>query len=327
MGLFLYLLQIIHAMKQSFKNLPELLNYFKEQKTCIEFLEQQRWGGKPVCTHCGHSEKIYRTNRGYKCPKCLKKFSVTVGTVLEKTHIALNIWFGAIYICTAHKKGISSLQLSRDLGITQKTAWYLLHRIREMMKEKAPQMLEGTVEVDETYIGGNYRNKHKSERNQLQESGKKILGRGTDKPTVLGLVQRDGSIVHQPVESAMRKDVFPIIQKHVKEGSTVITDEFGTYKTVPKMGYKHETVAHKFDEYVRDGFHTNTIEGAFGLFKRGIVGIYHSISRKHLHRYCNEFAYRYNTRKSSDMNRFAVSLTRVDGKRLTYKNLIQKNAG
>lgn len=306
-------------MRFSFKSLPDLLNSFQDEQTCREYLAIQRWGKKPVCVHCGNMENIYTIEGGkrYKCSGCKKKFSVTVGTIFEKSHISLNIWFAAIYLATAHKKGISSLQLSRDLGITQKSAWFVLHRVREMLREKNPEILTGTVEADETFVGGKNKNRHASKK--VEESqGRSVK----DKTPVFGVIQRGGKLNTRVVPDTKAKTLKPIVAELVERGAIVVTDEWNAYKGLTK-DYAHHVIRHRDNEYMRDGMHTNTIEGFWSLFKRGIYGIYHYASPKHLHRYTDEFSYRYNTRKELDQERFSSSLTRADG-RLTYKQLTAK---
>lgn len=307
-------------METQFKSLLQVLDYFKNEDTCIKYLANSRWGSEPACPHCGNVG-AYVTNRGFKCKakECHKKFTVTTGTIFESTKISLRIWFAAMYLCTAHKKGISSLQLSRDLNITQKTAWFVLHRIREMLNSNQAEHLDGVVEVDETYVGGKLKNKSNKKRKAMQESGEQWA----QKTGVVALVQRDGEVRTQVIHTNRPKhaDVFPIIQANVSEKALLITDSSTMYAAL-KNTYNHESVNHAGSEYVRGDIHTNTVEGFFGQLKRGIIGIYHFVSAKHLHRYCHEFGYRWNTRKVSDVTRFEDAIKNINNVRLTYKNLI-----
>jgi transposase-like protein len=301
----------------NFNSLPQLLNYFKDEQTCIEYLEKQRWNNEPICPFCG-SKHVYRTNRGFKCAnkECHKKFTVTVGTVFENSKIKLSLWFAALYLATAHKKGISSLQLSRDLGITQKTAWFMLHRIREIMKINAPELLTGITEADETFVGRHNKNRHEDKK--VKESqGRSVK----DKTPVFGLMN-NGKVNTTVVKNTKASTLKPIIESMVKSGSILVTDEWHGYNNLSKE-YQHKIINHKMNQYSKDGFNTNGIEGFWSLFKRGIYGIYHSASPKHLDRYCNEFTYRFNTRNICDVERFSLSLTNIKG-RLTYNRLIKK---
>lgn len=307
-------------MTTQFKSLPQVLDFFKNEEVCIAYLAHNRWGDTPSCPHCGNVG-AYITNRGYKCKakECHKKFTVTTGTIFEATKISLRTWFAAMYLCTAHKKGISSLQLHRDLNITQKTAWFLLHRIREMLANNDTEQLDGMVEVDETYVGGKAKNKSNKKRKELAESGE-LWG---NKTAVVALVQRDGEVRTHVLhtQKPTGADVLPIIQANVTETSLVVTDSSRMYASL-KHSYKHESVNHAASEYVRGEIHTNTVEGFFGLLKRGIIGIYHQVSPKHLHRYCHEFGYRYNTRKVADVTRFEDTFRKANNVRLTYERLI-----
>ena len=308
------------------KNLKDLMKKYSDEDKCRELFIQQRWeGGVPVCPYC-ESTKSYVIENGkrFKCGNqtCYKKYSVTVGTVFHASNIPLTTWFPAMYLIASHKKGISSCQLARDLGVTQKTAWFMLHRIRESLREKGSELLSNIVEVDEVYIGGKVKNMSKAKRASMRtENGGTI----NNKYMVMGMLERDGDlrlIVSGKADTT--KNIKPIMKANIHPSSCVITDASSNYYNTA-MEYKvHETVNHTEDEFVRSGIiHTNSIEGAFSMLKRAIVGTYHSLSPKHLFRYCNETSYRYNTRKIPDGQRFEMTLTKVAG-RLSYKELIQK---
>lgn len=300
----------------TFKNLQQLFDTFKTEEDCRTYLEQQRWNGNVECPFCG-ATKVYRTNRGFKCADkfCAKKFSVTVGTIYENSKVGLRVFFAALYLISSSKKGISSLQLSRQLGITQKSAWFVLHRIREMLKDKAPKKLRNVVEVDETYVGGKNGNRHADKKRKSQG--------GADKTPVLGMVQRHGKVVAKVVPDTSHETLLPHMVAMVEEGSIMVSDQFyKTYKPILEP-YKQVVVKHSDGEYVRGAFHTNTIEGFWALLKRGIFGIYHQVSPKHLQRYVDEFAARYNSREVKDHERFIASLKNCEG-RLKYTQLIAK---
>lgn len=307
-----------------FKSIIELLDYFKDEETGIKYYEQIRWNGNPVCPHC-NSEKPYKTNRGYKCSnkECHKKFTVRVGTIFESSKIPFRTWFAAIYLATSSKKGISSVQLAIQLNITQKTAWFVLHRIREMLKEKAPKMLgeRNMVEADETYIGGKEKNKHIVKRRSLEDKTLTNEGRPyTPKKTVLGIIERDGQVVLKHVPNATKENMVAFIEKHIPKGSKVYTDEFRGYNSLGKR-YTHGTVNHTLSVYVAGDVHTNTIENFWSILKRGLYGIYHQVSEKHLERYLDEFAARFNSRDLSTKDRFDQFLKDSESV-LNYNTLI-----
>lgn len=302
---------------KEFKNLLEVVRHFSDEQTCIDFLVNARWNGKPVCPHCGNDNKIYflKTVKKFKCSKCRKQFSVKIGTIFEDSALPLSTWFAGFYLITAHKKGISSMQLAKDLGITQKTAWFVLHRIRYAMKtESFNKPLEGTIECDETYVGGKNKNRHYNQKKD---------GKGTaNKQPVFGLMERKGKVIAFPIQKTDGKTLIPIITENVSEGSTLMTDEHGAYFMLNHV-YKHFVINHSSKIYVNGDIHTNSIENFWSMLKRGIIGIYHQVSSKHLHRYCDEFAYRFNSRDIKDVERFTYTFTRIasNGK-LQYKTLI-----
>jgi hypothetical protein len=303
---------------KTFKSLIQFQKHFNTDEKCRLYLEQQRWNGTPACPHCGSLNVCrFETNhKVFKCREkvCRKKFTVTVGTIYENTKIPLTKWFLATYILSVHSKGISSLQLASWLDVTQKTAWFLNHRIREMLTDKAPELLEGIVEVDETYVGGSISNKHTSKR--------KLYKANDNKTMVFGAVQRKGKVRTRVISEVSIDNVKTAIKDFIEPNSNMVSDEHRVYNHLEGI-YKHDRVNHRAKEYVRGNVHTNTIEGYWNVLKRQIKGIHHFVSPKHLQRYCNESSFRYNNREFTQDERFAISLANCDG-RLTYNNLVNR---
>lgn len=298
-----------------FKSLVDLLKKFPDEKTCIEHLEAIRWAGNVVSPFDATS-KVYKcAGFKYKCKNSGKYFNVRTGTIFEDSKVPLQKWFMAMYIVNSHKKGISSHQLAKDIEITQKSAWFLLHRIRYAFgHENFQKALNDVVQADETFVGGKNKNRH-ADKKVPNSQGRSFK----DKTPVLGLMA-NGHVRLSVIPNTQAETLKPIIEKMVKKGSILITDDWDSYRALRSHCF-HIVVDHQAGEYVRGPFHTNSIEGFWSHFKRGIYGIYHQVSRKHLHRYCAEFAYRYNTRKATDPERLNFFLTSID-KRLTYKSLI-----
>lgn len=318
-------------MIPQFSNLLELQKYFNNELVCAKYLEQKKWNGKPVCPDCG-CEKIYRFKTRLRHPElknykdficsnkeCKKIFSVLTDSIFEGSKISLQVWFSAMYLISAHKKGISSHQLASDLGITQKSSWFILHRIRCSYEPKPiEEKIDGLFQADETFIGGKNKNRHAHKKVDASQ------GRSTkDKTPVFGLQQTGGDIHTFVVKNTKAETLQPIIKSMIKSGAIIVTDEWNGYNGLSK-DYGHILVNHNEKQYVNGAFSNNAIEGYWSLFKRGIFGIYHWVSAKHLHRYCNEFSYRYNRRKISDINKFELALLQSNNKRLTYNQLIAK---
>lgn len=299
-----------------------------------EHLESIQWPDGPNCPHCGNcdGERITKlagksTRPGvYKCKECRKPFSVTVGTVFERSKVPLNKWVLASHLMAASKKGISAHQLHRMLGVTYKTAWFMAHRIREAMKEdvqsSGPIGGEGkTVEADETYIG-----KRDTPYMSPQRKGRPFIksGGAAQKRTVVSLVERGGKVRSFHVDHATKNSVREILVRNVPRETVLYTDESRLYTATGKEYAKHDTVNHSKKEYARGPVHTNTIEGFFSIFKRGMKGIYQHCGEAHLHRYLAEFDFRYNRRtalKVSDAERAEDILRGAVGKRLTYRRI------
>ena len=311
-------------------NLKDLIEKFSDEKKCIDFLVQQRWSGNPQCPYCG-SDKWYSIEQGkrFKCGNnaCYKKYSVTVGSIFHASNIPLSKWFPAVYIILSHKKGISSIQLGKDLGVTQKTAWFMMHRIRESLKEKNSPFLGGTIEVDETYMGrklaSDYKGYTDEQIEEIKNNPKKAMQKS--RGAVMALAQRGGDIRVQVYNEIDSKGAQQHIKDNVLPGSKVYTDQSGLYRAGLE-DYERGTVRHSAPhyEFAKGDIHVNTVESFWGMFKRGYYGIYHYMSFKHLQRYCDEFAYRRNTRQLKDGDRFELSLQRIEGK-LPYKILVHGN--
>lgn len=298
---------------------------YSDANKAREHLEALQWPDGPTCPHCGGFKKITKlkgksTRPGvYKCNDCRKPFSVTVGTVFERSKIPLNKWLLATELMCASKKGVSAHQLHRMLGVTYKSAWFMAHRIREGMRpadDAGPLGGEGKyVEADETVIGGKERNKHKSKRNP------KNIG-AVGKEIAFSLVERGGRVRSHHVPAVNAKTLRPIMRAHIDRKSFLMTDDAGQYRIIGPEFAGYETVNHGIEEYVRGEAHTNTVEGYFSILKRGINGTYHHVSQQHLKRYLAEFDFRYNERSAlgvTDSERAEKALKGIKGKRLTYR--------
>lgn len=296
-------------------SLYEFSQRFPDEKSAVAFFENRRWGAEPYCPHCG-SLAVSNVPSGnpmpYRCKDCRKHFSVRTGTLLAESKLPLHKWLMAIYMLHTARKGVSSVQISKELGITQKTAWFLNHRIREAMRNRGG-LFSGEVEVDEAYIGGKEQNRHASKR--------KMIGRGTaGKQAVLGLHQRDGATRAFPIDGTDRVKLQSAIVENVKRGATVYSDSHSGY--IGMKGYNHLSIEHSVGEYVRGQVHTNGVESFWSLLKRGYVGIYHQMSFKHLHRYVDEFSYRHTARHDDMMDCIAGTIDGMIRRRLSYKELI-----
>ena len=293
----------------------QFFNRFPTEQAAEEHLERMRWGDTPCCPRCGslNTAKVAsRKPMPHRCRDCRKHFSVRIGSIFEKAKLPLRKCLLAIYLLTTAKKGVSSHQLAKELGCTEKTAWYLGHRIRASMGEVDP-VLDGEVEVDETFIGGKEANRHASKK---LHAGRGAVG----KQAVLGVVERGGAVFAQPIGGTDRNTLHSAIRASVRIGATLYTDEHPAYRSL--VGYEHQAVKHSVGEYVRGRVHTNGVEGFWALLKRGYYGTHHWMSPKHLHRYTTEFASRHNRRTLSSEQHLNAVVRGLFGKSLPYQELI-----
>lgn len=304
----------------NFKTLKELQETFKTKKACIRFLEKKLWkNGKPISPY-DPTSKVYKRSDGlYRCKNTGKNFNIKKGTFMEGSKILLTDWFVAIYLLVNRKKGMSSIELASFIGVTQKTAWFMTHRIRKAFKQDYKEKFDGEVELDETFVGGKNKNRH------WNKKAKKCQGRAfDDKVPVMGILQRGGKVFCKVIKNTSYLQLTAPILKKVKLSATLYSDEWQGYRVVNKV-YKHHIVDHGHGIYVDGGAYTNTIEGFWGNYcKRAINGIYNWVSRKHMQRYFDEFSFRYNTRNVSNDERICELIANSKGTRITYKELIRK---
>lgn len=331
-------------INKDFSSIIDFLESFRDEQICISHLELLRWNGKIVSPFDENSKIYFCKYNKYRCRNTGKYFNVRTGTMFDNTKIPLQKWFLAIWLITSHKKGISSVQLAKDVGVTQKTAWFLLQRIRNCFDiNDEGDSLSGTVEADETFVGGKNKNRHKDKK-VANSQGRSFI----DKTPVLGLMERkEVDLISRPhkfiagktvkerivlkaskvlcrvIPNTQAKNVQPFVKKVVQSGSKLITDEWHAY-TGLNSDYDHYIVNHATKEYVNpydNSIHSNSIEGFWTWVKKSISGIYHQVSRKHLQKYADECAFRYNTIGLSETQRFNKMLS-LSNRRLTYKMLI-----
>jgi transposase-like protein len=301
------------------ETLIEAIRYFSDLDVCTEFVAQLRWPNGPACDRCGGMEHSFlSTRRLWKCKACKRQFSVKVGTIFEDSPLGLDKWLPAVWLIANSKNGISSHELARSLGVTQKSAWFMLHRIRLALQSGSFDKIDGIAEVDETFIGGKARNMHKSARERKGIKQGNLQG----KSIVVGVLERGGQVRATVTPNRSRAALQSFVRANVAEGSSVYTDEHHGYIGLDDV-YDHATVDHAV-AYVEGQVHSNGIENFWSLLKRGLHGTYVSVEPFHLFRYLDERVFTFNTRELTDLGRFAAALGSISDRRLTYAALTGK---
>jgi transposase-like protein len=301
------------------KTLQDAFSFFSDKQNCIDYVVSWRWpDGRVTCPTCGSTDVKWLKSRSVFCCKTRHpkwQFSVKVGTIMEDSPIPLRDWLMIAWMLGSCRNGISSYEVARTIGVTQKSAWFMLHRLRKAMDSNTEQ-LSGEVEMDESYIGGRLKNQHVRKRKQ---------GYQKDKTPVFGMVERGGRVVTKVVESTHSRVIQPLVEASVSKTALVISDNYPIYDQLTRMGYTHEVINHTADRFVRGNVHTNTIENFWNCLKRMLSGTYISVRPKHLQAYCQEQSFRFNCRKGfTEEQRLRVVLDGFTGKRLTYAELIGK---
>src|SRR6266542_431470 len=299
-------------------NLLEAIRYFSHLDVCTQFVARLRWPDGAICPRCGGTEHSYlSTRRLWKCKACKRQFSVKVGSIFEDSPLGLDKWLAGMWLIVNSKNGVSSHEVARSLGISQKSGWFLLHRIRLAMQTGSFEKIDGEIEVDETFIGGKARNMHTDVR------ARKITGTGgKDKAVVVGVLKRGGEVRAMVVPNRKRRTLQAQVRENVERGSAIYTDALSSYSGLVE-DYSHETVDHAV-EYVTGRVHTNGIENFWALLKRGLHGTYVSVQPFHLFRYLDERMFTFNEREDDDFGRFVTTLGTVAGRRLTWAELTGK---